>query len=167
MTAPSFLDKLKSFLLGPGSEADAAPTPSPAPEPAPPPVPAIDDHDPRIPKSSQTRVESIRTLMVEIERQASMTTEGADALAEARRIARTYLPQLIQSYFDIGEAHRVEVFRTTGRSASFLLNDRLDKLIDQLTTISQGFARGRIDAFSINLGFIDQRFDNNKPLFDD
>lgn len=95
--------------------------------------------------------------MIEIERQASMTTAGRDALEEARRIEKVYLPQLLNSYFDIGEAHRVQVFRSTGKSASFLLNDRIDTLISQLAAISQQFAMGRIDAFSMNLGFIDQR----------
>ena len=129
-------------------------------------TPTLDYNDPRIPKTSQTRVDSIRNLMIEIERQASMTTAGRDALEEARRIEKIYLPQLLNSYFDIGEAHRVQVFRSTGKSASFLLNDRLDTLISQLTSISQEFAMGRIDAFSLNLGFIDQRFDTTKSPFD-
>ena len=40
------------------------------------------------------------------------------------------------------------LFRTTGRSASFLLNDGLEKLAIRLRTMSRSQAQGNIDAFA-------------------
>ena len=176
MNRPTIFSKFKALLAGttPGENAVVAPvvaapgeTVSPAAPAAPAAAAPLDTTDSRIPRSSVSRVERIRSLVREIETQAGGTTGGKDALEEARRIETIYLPKLVYSYFDIGEEHRVEVFRATGRSASFMLNDRLDTLIAQLLVISQGFARGRIDAFSINLGFIDKRFGSTDSPFDD
>ncbi|WP_439544891.1 hypothetical protein [Sandarakinorhabdus sp.] len=143
----------------------AAPT-SPAPNPSrPESLPEFDFADPRIPSASQPRMASIQSLLAEIERQADMTGGGHDALDEARRIGRIFLPELMTSYFDIPPAHRAEIFRRTGKSASFQLNERLDTMIDELRRISAGFAAGQIDSFSVNLKFIDSRFQSPNDPF--
>jgi hypothetical protein len=120
--------------------------------------PAFDYADERIPTASRPRIETIQKLITEIEEQAKLTTQGRDALEEARRIERTYLPDLMNSYFLIPPAHRAEIFRRTDRSASFQLNERVDTMIEELRRISAGFAEGQIDSFSVNLRFIDKRF---------
>lgn len=168
----SVLGKLKSLLLGSGVEEEtrgtepSQVTPARAGNETDAAALTLNYEDPRIPKAARPRLQALRALMSEIERQASKAHAGADALLEARRIERIYLPQLLQSYFDIGAAHRIQVFRETGKSASFLLNDRLDTLINQLTAVSEDFARGRISNFSKHLDFIDQRFDSRKSPFD-
>lgn len=156
MENPSILTRLKQLLTGESPAIDPAP---PAPPPRPPAATASYDYnDPRTPDASQARIAAIRALMTEIERQATLTDGGRDALEEARRIEQVYVPKLMTSYFAIPAAHRAEIFRATGKSASFQLNERLDTLHARLAAISQGFARGQIDTFAINLGFIDDRF---------
>lgn len=159
MTRQSLLSRLKLMLNGP-ARAEPAPAADPAPpaaDPAPAP-PAFAYEDSRIPSASQQRIEKIQQLLVQIEAQARQTDDGQDALAEARRIQNNYLPDLMNSYFDIPSAHRAEIFRRTGKSASFQLNERLDTMIEELQRISAGFAAGQIDSFSVNLRFIDKRF---------
>lgn len=121
-------------------------------------APAFNFNDERIPSASVSRIEAIRGLLAEIEKQAQITNTGRDALDEARRIQNAYLPELMNSYFVIPAAHRAEIFRRTGKSASFQLNARLDAMIEELRRIARSFAAGQIDSFSVNLRFIDQRF---------
>jgi len=114
--------------------------------------------DERIPSASKPKIETIFGLLSEIEDQAKLTSAGRDALDEARRIKKIYLPEMMNSYFVIPAAHRAEIFRKTGKSASFQLNDRLDKIVYELRSISSSFAAGQIDNFTINLKFIDKKF---------
>ena len=82
-------------------------------------------------------------------------------LIEIHQISDVHLPTLIKSYIDIPAAHRAEVFRKTGRSASFLLNDGLDKMADRLRSMSLSMAQGNIDAFASTMRFIDMRYGAN------
>jgi hypothetical protein len=161
VTKKPFLTRLKLMLTGAG-----LPSAAPAPEqrPATPAVHAPQDASPfdygdkRIPTASSLRIGTIQQLLMEIESQAKLANGGRDALEEARRIQNAYLPDLMNSYFVIPPSHRAEIFRRTGKSASFQLNERLDTMIDELRRISAGFAAGQIDSFSVNLKFIDKRF---------
>ena len=65
---------------------------------------------------------------------------------------------MLRSYADIPPEHRAEIFRETGRSASFLLNERLDKIVDRLEEMSRQLARGNLDAFSENIRFVDTKY---------
>ena len=137
-------------------------TPEPEP-PRPAPAPAAEvpctwqKYDDRIPSASLERVELIRTLVTDLEARAAeqnLLTE----VTELDRLRTTHLPKLLESYVDIPAEHRAEVFRETGRSASFLLNERLDKMIARLGEISSMLARGQINAFRENMHFIDARY---------
>ena len=142
--------------LGFDAPEAAPPTPVPAPAPEPPSI-AWHRYDDRIPAASLERVEQIRALVLDLESRAAdqnLLTE----LAELDRLRTTHLPKLLQSYVDIPPEHRAEVFRETGRSASFLLNERLDKMIARLGEISAMLARGQINAFRENMHFIDARY---------
>lgn len=155
--ARSILARLGRFLAG---DPPATPPPPPAAPPPPPPesLAGYDYDDPRTPDAARAKIAAIRATVTEIERQAALTDGGRDALEEARRIEKIYVPKLMTSYFDIPAAHRAEIFRATGKSASFQLCERLETLHNRLAAISQSFARGQIDTFAINLNFIDDRF---------
>jgi hypothetical protein len=156
-----FLDRLKRLFAG------GAPVPTggqpPAPVPSAP--PSFDYADSRIPEAARPKLAQVQALAADIEAQAeragTITDSGADALTEARRIRDIYAPDLLRSYFDIPAAHRAEIFRRTGRSASFQLGERLDTMIEELRRISAQFAAGQLDRFSVKLGFIDKRFEQD------
>ena len=75
-----------------------------------------------------------------------------------------HLPQLIASYADIPPAHRAEIFRATGRSASYNLNEGLDRMISRAEALSRSLAQEDINSFADNLRFIERRYGNNDPL---
>ncbi len=76
-----------------------------------------------------------------------------------------HLPKMIRSYREIPPQHRAEIFRKTGRSASYALNDGLDKMIQRLRDISLHLAQDDINSFTANLDFIDRRYgDDNTPF---
>ncbi len=137
--------------------------PAAAPAAAAPPPPRFDFNDPRIPGASQPKIAIILKTLSEIQElaQRSGGNSAGEYLDEARRIETAYLPELMISYFAIPEQHRAEIFRRTGKSASFQLNERLDTIIDELQEIARYFANGEMEKFSGNLKFIDKRFGSN------
>jgi hypothetical protein len=144
-----------------GSSSSATPTPARAPYDAPDPL--FDDD--RIPETSRDRVKLIRTLIRDLEARASERGVISE-LTELQRIRSAHLPKLLQSYIDIPPEHRSEIFRETGRSASFLLNERLDKMTERLREISALLARGQLNAFAENMRFIDLRYGSSDSPFD-
>jgi hypothetical protein len=165
MARPGFLQRLLAALgFGPGPPAPppAAPPPAAVRQPA---APTIDLQDERIPESSRDRVALIMSLVGDLEERA--TRRGlATERKELERIGSVHLPRLLQSYVDIPPEHRAEVFRETGRSASFLLNERLDKMKERLDDISKMLARGNLNAFAENMRFIDLRYGSSSSPFD-
>lgn len=119
----------------------------------------------KLPVSSWERVVLIREQISALERESAarkMQTE----LDELGRIKATHLPTLLQSYIEIPPEHRADVFRETGKSASFLLNDSLDKMLARLRDISSQLARGNITTFAENIRFVDLYYEQSKGPFD-
>lgn len=165
MAEPSFLQMLRNlFGDSPPAPAPAQPSPPPLRAPAPPPPPAPQLDLTRVPASARDRIGTIRTLIADLN-DCAAARAGFD-LTELTQIETVYLPRLLQSYADIPPQHRAEIFRDTGRSASFLLTERLDKIIDRLNEMSKDFARGHLDAFSDNMRFIDLRYGPGSSPFD-
>jgi hypothetical protein len=144
----------------------AAPPPPAEPQPAPgPPRLNFDLNDERIPDSSRDLAMLIVNQVADLEQRAAgrgLTNE----IKELDRIRSVHLPRLLQSYVDIPPEHRAEVFRETGRSASFLLNERLEKMTGRLREISKLLARDNVNAFSTNIGFIDRQYGSLDSPFD-
>jgi hypothetical protein len=165
MARPGLIQRLLA-AVGLSVGPSPAPEPSPAPlPPAPPPGPRVDLNDERIPESSRDRVGLIMSLVADLEERASQRGLATER-TELERIGSVHLPRLIQSYVDIPPEHRAEVFRETGRSASFLLNERLDKMTSRLREISKMLARDNLDAFSTNMQFIDRHYGSSDSPFD-
>lgn len=162
MARPGLLQRLLAALGFRPEPPAPPPEPPAAPRPA---GPRIDLQDERIPESSRDRVALIMSLVGDLEErtaQRGLATERK----ELERIGSVHLPRLLQSYIDIPPEHRAEVFRETGRSASFLLNERLDKMTSRLREISKMLARDNLDAFSTNMQFIDRHYDSSGSPFD-
>jgi hypothetical protein len=148
-------------LLGLAPERPAASPPPPA-QPA---APALNLQDERIPDSSRERAERIVGLVADLKQRAGQRGLTGE-LHELERISRVHLPRLLESYIEIPPEHRSEVFRQTGRSASFMLNERLDKMTARLGEISKMLARDNLDAFSTNLQFVDCHYGTSESPFD-
>src|SRR3546814_18822807 len=67
-----------------------------------------------------------------------------------------HLPQLIQSYIDVPLEHRDEIFKRTGKSASFHLGASLDKLQERVNTLLRNLAEHAIADFTNNTSFLDE-----------
>jgi hypothetical protein len=136
--------------------------PRTAPAPAPPtPEPervAFDLDDPRIPDNSRALVKKISELITDIDMRAA-TEEGFSTNGiEIRMMRDVHLPKMLLSYVEIPEQHRAEIFRKTGRSASYMLHEGLKKMADRLNAMSTSMAQGNIDTFTSNLRFIESRY---------
>jgi hypothetical protein len=159
MAKPTFWERLKAFFFRPAPEEQAAlPPPASA-------APAVDDTscDDRLPDSSLAKVREIRKMLGELDQRARERSLFDEKL-ELERLRSKHLPALLRSYADIPPEHRAEIFRETGRSASFLLNERLDKISDRLEEMSRQLARGNLDAFSENIRFVDTKYGASSPF---
>ena len=103
-------------------------------------------------------------LVGEIENRAVRDPLLASALTEVRQMHDVHLPQLVTSYADIPPAHRADIFRRTGRSASYVLNKGVEKMIARAEALSRSLAQENIDSFADNLKFIETRYGGRDPL---
>ncbi len=154
-------------LFGLQAKDDSDPRPATVP-PAPelPPAPPFDYRDPRIPDASRDRIRTILALIAEIASGAANEEIFSPVIIEIHQISDVNLPALVKSYIEIPASHRAEIFRKTGRSASYLLNDALDKLRERLNAMSLSLAQGNIDAFTSTMRFIDMRYGANDLSLD-
>lgn len=155
---------LDALGLSPAAPATPVPPPAPAPPPSPP-ASHLNLEDERIPDSARKRATHIVGLVVDLQERAARRGLQSE-LQELERISSVHLPRLLESYIEIPPEHRSEVFRETGRSASFLLNERLDKMTQRLSEISKMLARDNLNAFSTNLHFVDRHFASSESPFD-
>jgi len=149
-----FLDKLAEWLSGPIEPLPAAATGTPAaPRMAP-----ISADDPRLPETSRPLVARLLALIAEIEARTHEDTLMISALTEVRQMRDDHLPRLIESYAEIPPSHRAEIFRQTGRSASYNLNQGFERMIARLEALSRSLAQDDLDSFADNLRFIENRY---------
>jgi hypothetical protein len=114
--------------------------------------------DSRIPDNSRALVKSIRELITDIDKRAAQQEAFCPNGIEIRMMRDVHLPKMLISYIEIPEQHRAEIFRKTGRSASYMLHEGLKKMADRLTAMSTSMAQGNIDTFTSNLRFIESRY---------
>jgi len=166
MRERTLIEKLLAFLGFPVAERDG-PTPPVLPPPSPaitaPSAPAPSTLDDRLPPSALQRVTEIRAMLGKLEQQTADRALFEEKL-EIERLKANHLPRLLRSYVDIPPEHRGEIFRETGHSASYLLNERLDKILKRLREMSAQLARGNLNAFSENIRFVDTQYGASSPF---
>lgn len=153
----SLLGSLKKWISG-------APEPGVAPSPAAPPPPAVDYDDPRIPESAKERVTRILASLGEVEELMQRERVAPANQAEIRQMRAEHLPKLVASYIEIPPAHRAEIFRKTGQSASFILDQSLDTIQARVDAILRDLAQHDLDAFTNNAAFIGRRYTEQDPF---
>ena len=129
------------------------------------PRPAVDYDDPRIPEPARDRIRIVIARLLEVEASLRRETGPGPSASDVARIRDVHLPRLVRSYVDIPAAHRSEIFRTTGRSASFALVESLDRMIRHLEVTARDLARHDLDAFTTNIRFVAERFSDGENTF--
>ena len=146
---------------------EVAPTSGPASTPpaATPPPPAFNYDDERIPSSARAKAQNILKAIEAVE--SAMIREDVPSFSrvDTTQMRDVHLPQLIQSYIDVPTFHRDEIFKRTGKSASFHLGASLDKLQERVDTMLRDLAEQDITAFTNNTRFIDERYSNDDNPF--
>ena len=79
-------------------------------------------------------------------------------VGELVQMRTEHLPKLLRSYVDVPPQHRKEIFKNTGRSASFLLDDALRKMADRVDKLSRDLAQHDLEAFANNAEFVSRRY---------
>lgn len=159
MSSNSFIARIGKVLRG-----ESAPLAPPVPAaPAVPPV-TVDYEDSRIPASAKDRIRRILACLREVE--TALAREDMPGLSriDIDQMREQHLPKLVKSYIDIPEAHRSEIFRKTGKSASFILNDSLEHMQAKIDAILRNLAQKDIDAFTNNIRFVDERYTSQNPF---
>ena len=140
------------------------PTDAPAPVAAAPQAQPLSIDDPRLPSASRERMARLLALIADIDARSEANPALATAHAEVRQMHDVHIPHLLQSYAEIPPQHRAEIFRRTGKSASYNLNAGLDRMIARLEEVSRSLAEGDISSFADNLRFIEHRYGREDPL---
>lgn len=147
----------------------AAPEPVAGSPPAAPTVPVVrkrgfDYSDARIPTGARGRIDAILASLDNVERMMDREQVQAVSRTEVELMREEHLPKLVKSYIDIPSAHRAEIFRKTGKSASFILQESLDAMQARIDEIARNLAQHDLDAFSSNAAFISRRYSDNDPF---
>ncbi|KMS56652.1 hypothetical protein V474_14845 [Novosphingobium barchaimii LL02] len=157
MNVAGFLERLAGWLGG-----GTPPAPPPAPREAQ--KPTISAEDSRLPDASRPLVARLLSLIADIEARTHDDSLMVSALTEVRQMRDSHLPQLVTSYAEIPASHRAEIFRQTGKSASYNLNQGFERMISRLETLSRSLAQEDLDSFADNLRFIEHRYGDDDPL---
>lgn len=148
------------------ADVPVATTPAPA---LPPPGPAaggFDFEDERIPSVVRPKVQEVVAMVNAIEARARADEMTGNSILEIRRLRDNHLPTLLRSYAAIPPEHRTEIYRKTGKSASYALGEAVDRMRKQVETISKSMAEGDINMFMDNLRFVQENYDSTKDPFD-
>lgn len=137
----------------------------PAAAPAAPPPPTFDYADERIPDSARASIARILESIAAAEKAMDREAIPSFNRVDTDQMRDIHLPKLVQSYIDIPADHRGEIFRKTGKSASFLLNQSLATMQAKIDTILKGLAQQDIDTFTNNTQFIGERYSGDEDPF--
>jgi hypothetical protein len=159
------LRRLGRMLAGDGSGATPAAVPgaaAPATEAKP---SGFNYSDERIPASAKASIDRILASIVAVDKAMDREAIPSFSRVDTQQMRDVHLPKLVQSYIDIPADHRSEIFRKTGKSASFLLGQSLATMQARVDEILRNLAQNDIDAFTNNTQFIGQRYaDDDNPF---
>lgn len=126
---------------------------------------AFNYDDERIPPSAKAKALLILASIEAVEKAMVREQVPSFSRVDTAQMRDVHLPQLIQSYIDVPLEHRDEIFKRTGKSASFHLGASLDKLQDRVNTMLRDLAEHDIAAFTNNTRFIEERYSNDDNPF--
>lgn len=121
-------------------------------------APGFDLADPRLPEFARAQVERIRETIEGLIARNAANDFYRIAISELVQMRDEHLPKLLRSYVEIPPEFRKEIFRKSGRSASYLLEEALGVMQARIDEISSALARDDIEAFASNTDFISKRY---------
>ncbi|MBF7015815.1 hypothetical protein QUC32_30385 (plasmid) [Novosphingobium resinovorum] len=141
-------------------------SPNTPPTPLAPTIPPVqvDYEDDRVPNGAKERIRRIFACLVDAEKAMEREQIPGFTQVDVIQMREQHLPKLVKSYIDIPPDHRAEIFRKTGKSASFILNESLDQIQHKVDEILRNLAQHDIDAFTNNTRFISQRYADDNPF---
>ncbi|QDH33811.1 hypothetical protein [Porphyrobacter sp. YT40] len=155
-------ETLRKMFAAP--DVEPALPPRAASAPAAPARPAFDYGDARIPTGAREKIAGVLASLDAVETMMDREQVQAVSRTEIELMRGEHLPKLVKSYIDIPPAHRAEIFRTTGKSASFILEESLDAMQGRIDEIARNLAQHDLDAFASNAAFISRRYRDNDPF---
>lgn len=157
----SMFDRLNRLF---GASASPAEAPPPAPSSPADPV-GFDFEDERIPDAARIKMRRVLACIEEVDKAMLREQVPGFSRIDMEQMRDIHLPKLAKSYIDIPPNYRGEIFRKTGKSASFILLESLDKMQLKMDEILKNLAQSDIDAFTQNAQFIGQRYaDEDNPF---
>ena len=156
--ASAMMDWIRKFL---GASAAAAAPPPAGPPPAAVPAaaaPVFDLDDPRLPGPARASAKAIMAAIEAVLDSNHHSEFDRIVVGELVQMRTEHLPKLLRSYVDVPPQHRKEIFKNTGRSASFLLDDALRKMSGRVDKLSRDLAQNDLDAFANNAEFVSRRY---------
>ncbi len=154
-------DSLRKMFAAPEPSVPSAPS---APPPSPARAHGIDYDDERVPAPARKKIDAILAALAEVGAMIEREAVQAVSRTEIELMRDEHLPKLVKSYIDIPAAHRAEIFRKTGKSASFILEESLDTMKGRIDEIARNLAQHDLDAFSSNAAFISRRYSDGDPF---
>lgn len=148
-----------------GPAGPTPPTARPTPAPASAASGTFDLEDERIPEAARVKIRRILACIDEVGQAMQREQVPGFSRLDMEQMRDIHLPKLARSYIDIPHDYRSEIFRKTGKSASFILLESLDKMQAKMDEILKNLAQSDIEAFTQNAQFIGQRYaDEGNPF---
>ncbi|WP_380784826.1 hypothetical protein [Sphingomonas sp. R86521] len=144
-------------IFGSSAVSQTVPPPAAAPD--------FDYEDDRIPEAARVQIRRILACMDDIEKAMNREQVPGFSRLEMDQMRDVHLPKLAKSYIDIPPGYRSEIFRKTGKSASFVLLDSLEQMQARMDDIMKNLAQSDLDAFTENVQFIGQRYGRDDNPF--
>ena len=83
---------------------------------------------------------------------------GDSTLLDIARLQERHLPDLLRRYLGVPDEHRAEIFRRTGKSASYHLATALEMMSRRADELSLELAAGLLDDFATGTRFVETRY---------
>lgn len=158
----NMLDRLSRFFAPASAPSETPPTLAAA---GPPPPAAFDFEDDRLPEGARVKIRRILACLDEAAGAIQREQVPGFTRVDMEQMRDIHLPKLARSYIEIPAGYRGDIFRRTGRSASFILMENLDQMQAKMDEILKNLAQSDIDAFTENAQFIGQRYgDEDNPF---
>jgi hypothetical protein len=159
MSNDGFFSRLTRVFSNRASDPVASPSVTPLTSPV-----EMDYEDSRIPAGAKEKVRRILACLAEVEELMAREQIAGFTRVDIEQMRQQHLPKLIKSYIDIPPAHRSEIFRRTGKSASYVLEDSLGQMQAKVDDIMRNLAQHDLDAFADNTRFIKERYTSSNPF---
>lgn len=150
---------LRRLIFG---EAAAAPAHTAAPVDAP---KATNTKNPDLPQKVKDKLPALLRRIEEVHARAKADEAMTEAL-QLERMRDDHLEKVLGAYLEIPKEHLNEIYVKTGKSASFHLNDAIDKMAARIEEISRTLATDKINVFADNTSFVMQNYDDKANTAD-